>query len=177
MFCTWVWNFLDIYIRHSCYAPLRRPYENWPKVACQQQPRFTITEFFILALFFKWPYLGNETTNFKCVSAKILISSRAFIPFFMKVTSPNSFILFRPLSWKKALFRGVPGGQIGPLRSYEPKHVPGTLFHHTKKKRFREAQLIVFRNVLWPLSFQPLLALSVIFTQTAWKTYMLASRL
>ena len=38
---------------HSCYAPLRRPYENWPKVACQQQPRFTITEFFIPALFFQ----------------------------------------------------------------------------------------------------------------------------
>ena len=28
----------------------------------------------------------------------------------MKVTSPNSFILFRPLFWKRALFRGVPGG-------------------------------------------------------------------
>merc|ERR1712015_184447 len=28
----------------------------------------------------------------------------------MKVTSPHSFILFRPLSGKRALFRGVPGG-------------------------------------------------------------------
>ena len=32
-------------VGHSCYAPLRRLYENWPKVACQQKPRFTITDF------------------------------------------------------------------------------------------------------------------------------------
>ena len=68
--------------------------------------RFVYTSTF----FFKRPYLGNETRFFKCVSAKILVSSRAFIHSFMKVTSPNSFILFRPLSWKKAHFRGVPGG-------------------------------------------------------------------
>ena len=29
---------------HSCYAPLRRPYENWPKMARQQKPRFTIRD-------------------------------------------------------------------------------------------------------------------------------------
>merc|ERR1719237_1932489 len=28
----------------------------------------------------------------------------------MKVTSPHSFILFRPLSRKRALYRGVSGG-------------------------------------------------------------------
>ena len=36
---------------HSCYAPLRRPYENWPKVARQQKPICTITDLFIPALF------------------------------------------------------------------------------------------------------------------------------
>ena len=60
--------------------------------------------------FFKRPYLGNETRFCKCVGAKILVSSRAFIHSFVKVTWCHSFILFRPLSWKKALFWGVPGG-------------------------------------------------------------------
>ena len=36
---------------HSCYAPLRRPSENWPKVARQQKSICTITDLFILALF------------------------------------------------------------------------------------------------------------------------------
>ena len=36
---------------HSCYAPLRRPYEYWPKVARQQKPIYTITDLFIAALF------------------------------------------------------------------------------------------------------------------------------
>ena len=36
---------------HSCYAPLRRPYENWPKVARQQKPICSITDLFIPALF------------------------------------------------------------------------------------------------------------------------------
>ena len=44
-----------VYLRsiyHSCYAPLRRPYENWPKAARQQKPICTITDLFIPALFF-----------------------------------------------------------------------------------------------------------------------------
>ena len=60
--------------------------------------------------FFKRPYLGNETRFCKRVSGKSKPTDGAFIPSFMKVTSPNSFILFRPLFWKRALFRGVPGG-------------------------------------------------------------------
>ena len=51
-------------------------------------------------------------------------------------------------------------GQIGPLRA---KTCPWDPFPPCKKKRFREAQLIVSRNVLWPLSFQ---TLSAIFTFT-----------
>ena len=39
-------------LHHSCYAPLRRPYENWPKVARQQKLICTITDLFIPALFF-----------------------------------------------------------------------------------------------------------------------------
>ena len=64
--------------------------------------------FYTSTFFFKWPYLGNETTNFISAGAKILVLSRAFTHSFMKVTSPHSFTLFRPLSWKKPLFRGVP---------------------------------------------------------------------
>ena len=79
----------------------------WPVNSSQD---LLLQNFLYQHFFFKWPYLGNETRFFKRVSAKILVSSRAFIPSFMKVTSPNSFILFQPLSWKKALFRGVPGG-------------------------------------------------------------------
>ena len=60
--------------------------------------------------FFKRPYLGNETRFCKCVSGKTTPTDGAFTHSFMKVTSPNSFILFRPLSWKKALFWGVPVG-------------------------------------------------------------------
>ena len=60
--------------------------------------------------FFKRPYLGNETRFCKRVSGKSKPTDGAFIPSFMKVTSPNSFILFRPLFWKRALFGGVPGG-------------------------------------------------------------------
>ena len=44
---------LSSLLSHSCYAPLRRPYENWAKMACQQKPRFTITDLFIPALFFQ----------------------------------------------------------------------------------------------------------------------------
>ena len=87
--------------------------------------------------FFNRPYLGNETRFFKCVSGKILVSSRAFIHSFMKVTSPNSFILFRPLSWKKAHFQGVPGGPnwatlvqnmpLGPLLMVKKKNLRGKL--------------------------------------------------
>ena len=79
----------------------------WPVNSSQD---LLLQNFLYQHFFFKWPYLGNETRFFKRVSAKILVSSRAFIPSFMKVLSPNSFILFQPLSWKKALFRGVRGG-------------------------------------------------------------------
>ena len=41
---------------------------------------------------------------------KMTATYRASIHSFMKVTSPHFFILFWPFSWKKALFRGVPGG-------------------------------------------------------------------
>ena len=60
--------------------------------------------------FFKRPYLGNETRYLRSVSAKMTATYRASIHSFMKVTSPHFFILFWPFSWKKALFRGVPGG-------------------------------------------------------------------
>ena len=40
-------------VLHSCYAPLRRPYENWPKEGRQQKPICTITDLFIPALFFQ----------------------------------------------------------------------------------------------------------------------------
>ena len=81
---------------HSCYAPLRRPYENWPKVARQQKLICTITDLFIPALFFKWPYLGNETRYLRSVSAKMTATYRASIHSFMKVTSPH----FYPLFWR-----------------------------------------------------------------------------
>ena len=84
---------------------------------------------------FKRPYLGNETRYLRSVSAKMTAMYRASIHSFMKVTSPNSFILFRPLSWKKALFRGVPGGPnwatpvqnmpLGPLLMVKKKNLRG----------------------------------------------------
>ena len=55
------WNLI---YQHSCYAPLRRLYENWPKMACQQQPRFTITEFFIPALFFSNGRISETKQDF-----------------------------------------------------------------------------------------------------------------
>ena len=95
---------------------------------------FTITDLFIPALFF---FSETKQDFFKCVSAKILVSLRAFIHSFVKVTSPNSFILFRPLSWKKAHFRGVPGGPnwatpvqnmpLGPLLMVKKKNLHGKL--------------------------------------------------
>ena len=85
--------------------------------------------------FFKRPYLGNETRFCKCVSGKTTPTDGAFTHSFMKVTSPNSFILFRPLSWKKALFRGVPVGPnwatlvqnmpLGPLSIMQKRTVSG----------------------------------------------------
>ena len=87
--------------------------------------------------FFKRPYLGNETRFCKCVSGKTTPTDGAFTHSFMKVTSPNSFILFRPLSWKKAHFRGVPGGPnwatpvqnmpLGPLLMVKKKNLRGKL--------------------------------------------------
>ena len=60
--------------------------------------------------FFKRPYLGNETRYLRSVSAKLTATYRASIHSFMKVTWPHFYPLFWPFSWKKALFRGVPGG-------------------------------------------------------------------
>ena len=60
--------------------------------------------------FFKWPYLGNETRYLRSVSAKMTATYRASIHSFMKVTSPHFYPVFWRFSWKKPLFRGVPGG-------------------------------------------------------------------
>ena len=60
--------------------------------------------------FFKRPYLGNETRYLRSVSAKMTATYRASIHSFMKVTSPHFYPLFWRFSWKKPLFRGVPGG-------------------------------------------------------------------
>ena len=54
-----------------------------------------------------WPYLRNEKRFISSAGANILVLHRAFTHSFMKVTSSHSFALFRPLSWKKPLFRGV----------------------------------------------------------------------
>merc|ERR1712015_310159 len=50
----------------------------------------------------------------------------------MKVTSPHSFILFRPLSRKRALFRGGPGG---PLWAILVQNTPLGPFSLEKKNR------------------------------------------
>ena len=60
--------------------------------------------------FFKRPYLGNETRYLRSVSAKMTATYRASIHSFMKVTSPHFYPVFWRFSWKKPLFRGVPGG-------------------------------------------------------------------
>ena len=57
---------------HTCYAPLRRHYENWPKMAGQQKPRFTIYRIvYTRIFFFKRPYLGNKTRYLRSVGAKM----------------------------------------------------------------------------------------------------------
>ena len=114
----------------------------WPIKSVQRNssPKAQWTERYIYYLgkfcpgtfFFKRPYLGNETRFCKCVGAKILVLSRAFTHSFMKVTSPHSFILFRPLSRKRALFRGVPGG---PFWAILVQNMPLGLFSLEKKNR------------------------------------------
>ena len=49
---------------HSCYSPLRRPYENWPKVGRQQKPICTITDLFIPALFFSNGRISETKQDF-----------------------------------------------------------------------------------------------------------------
>ena len=68
---------------------------------------------------------------------------RGFTYSFMKVTSRHSFTLFRPLSWKKPLFRGGP-------ESFR------------RRSEMNEASRVKFVN-----SF--IFALSVIFTQTIFR--------
>ena len=87
--------------------------------------------------FFKRPYLGNETRFCKRVSGKSKPTDGAFIPSFMKVTSPNSFILFRPLFWKRALFRGVPGGPKWAIMAHNmplgPNDIPKKVSEVSRK--------------------------------------------
>ena len=54
---------------------------------------------------------GHATANFFYVDMHILGTVLFIVVVVvMKVTSPHSFILFQPLSGKKAIFRRVPGG-------------------------------------------------------------------
>ena len=111
--------------------------------------------------FFKRPYLGNETRYLRSVSAKMTATYRASIHSFMKVTSPHFYPLFWRFSWKKPLFRGVPGGPnwattvqnmpLGPFSNMQKKTIPGSPID-----RFPEcfvtsfgAKISLFGRYLW----------------------------
>ena len=86
---------------------------------------------------------------------------RASIHSFMKVTSPHFYPLFWRFSWKKPLFRGVPGGPnwattvqnmpLGPFSNMQKKTYPGSPID-----RFPEgfvtsfgAKISLFGRYLW----------------------------
>ena len=63
---------------------------------------------------FKWPVLGNGKRFLGNSNAWWQPMYRGFTHSFMKVTSRHSFTLFRPLLWKKPIFRGENGLQNVP---------------------------------------------------------------
>ena len=120
--------------------------------------------------FFKRPYHGNETRYLRSVSAKMTATYRASIHSFMKVTSPHFFILFWPFSWKKALFRGVPGGPKWAITAQNmplgPNDIPKKVSEVCRKNW---AFAVKFCESTFSSSFSPPLARCYMHLWFRWK--------
>ena len=99
-------NRSNINNNHSCFAPLRRPYEK-----CQAKPRFTIRALFIPALFVRTAISRKQNNNFLNALVAKFSYRQGLTPTVLwkwpRATLSSSFGLF--------LFKVFQVGQSGPF--------------------------------------------------------------